>query len=120
MLRPLRVSQPTSVTEASAELARLGDEAKVYAGGTELIPLLRLGLVRYTHLVDIKRIPEVGELAWDGKVMHIGGAVTHRQLGRSPEVAEYLPFNPRWSCPRISTFKSRTRLWSFASNSKSL
>jgi CO/xanthine dehydrogenase FAD-binding subunit len=51
------------VTEASAELARLGDEAKVYAGGTEIIPLLRRGLVPYTHLVDIKRIPELGELA---------------------------------------------------------
>jgi CO/xanthine dehydrogenase FAD-binding subunit len=91
MLRPLRVSQPTSVTEASAELSRLGDDAKVYAGGTELILLLRLGLVQYTHLVDIKRIPELGELAWDGKRLHIGGAVTHRQLERSAEVAEYLP-----------------------------
>ena len=90
MLRPLRVSQPTSVTEASAELARLGDEAKVYAGGTELILLLRLGLVQYTYLVDIKRIPELGELAWDGQMMHIGGAVTYRHLERSPAVAEYL------------------------------
>ena len=45
MLRPLRVSQPTTVAEASAELARLGEEAKVYAGGTELILLLRLGLI---------------------------------------------------------------------------
>jgi CO/xanthine dehydrogenase FAD-binding subunit len=42
MLRPLRVSQPTTVTEASTELARLGEDAKVYAGGTELILLLRL------------------------------------------------------------------------------
>jgi carbon-monoxide dehydrogenase medium subunit len=83
------------VTEASAELARLGDEAKVYAGGTELIPLLRLGLVPYTHLVDLKRIPELGELAWDGKVMHIGGAVTHHQLERSAEVAKYLPLLQR-------------------------
>ena len=91
MLRPLRVYQPTNVTEASAELARLGDDAKVYAGGTELILWLRLGLVQYTHLVDIKRIPELGELAWDGERMHIGGAVTHRHLERSAEVAEHLP-----------------------------
>src|SRR5215475_944873 len=91
VLSPLRVCQPTSVSEASAELARLGDEAKVYAGGTELIPLLRLGLVHYTHLVDIKRIPALGELAWDGQTMHIGSAVTHRQLERSAAVAEHLP-----------------------------
>src|SRR5262249_21257141 len=91
MLRPFRVYQPTSVTEACAELARLGEDAKVYAGGTELILLLRLGLVQYTHLVDIKRISELGELVWDGKAMHIGAAVTHRRLERSAEIAEHLP-----------------------------
>src|SRR5262249_47771324 len=69
MLRPLRVSQPTTVTEASAELARLGEDARIYAGGTELILLLRLGLVHYSHLVDIKKIPALGELGWDGKTM---------------------------------------------------
>ena len=91
MLSSLRLCQPTSVSEASAALSRLGDEAKVYAGGTELIPLLRLGLVHYTHLVDIKRIPALGELAWDGQTMHIGSAVTHRQLERSAAMAEHLP-----------------------------
>ena len=91
MLRPFRVSQPTSVTEACAELARLGEDAKVYAGGTELILLLRLGLVQYSHLVDVKRVPELGELAWDGKAMHIGAAVTHRRLERSAEVTAHLP-----------------------------
>src|SRR5882724_6804138 len=91
MLRPFRVYQPTSVTEACAELARLGEDAKIYAGGTELILLLRLGLVQYTHLVDVKRVPELGELAWDGKAMHIGAAVTHRRLERSAEVTAHLP-----------------------------
>lgn len=91
MLRPFRVYQPTSVTEACAELARLGEDAKVYAGGTELVLLLRLGLVQYTHLVDVKRVPELGELAWDGQTMHIGAAVTHRRLERSADVAAHLP-----------------------------
>ena len=90
MLRPLRVSQPTTVTEASAELARLGEEAKVYAGGTELILLLRLGLVHSTHLVDVKKIPALGELVRDGTTMHIGAAVTHRRLERSADIAEHL------------------------------
>lgn len=91
MLRPLRVYQPTSVTEACAELARLGEDAKIYAGGTELVLLLRLGLVQYTHLVDVKRVPELGELAWDGQTMRIGAAVTHRRLERSVDVAAHLP-----------------------------
>lgn len=95
MLRPLRVYQPMSISEASTELARLGEEAKVYAGGTELIILLRLGLVPCTHLVDVKRVPELGALTWDGKAMHIGGAVTHRRLERSADVAAHLPLLQR-------------------------
>lgn len=91
MLKPFHVYQPTSVTEACAALARLGEDAKVYAGGTELILLLRLGLVQYTHLVDVKRVPELGALAWDGQTLHIGAAVTHRRLERSAEIAAHLP-----------------------------
>jgi carbon-monoxide dehydrogenase medium subunit len=91
MLRPLRVSQPTTVTEACAELRRLGEDAKAYAGGTELILLLRLGLLHSRHLVDVKKIPALGELAWDGKTMHIGAAVTHRRLERSADIAAHLP-----------------------------
>jgi carbon-monoxide dehydrogenase medium subunit len=91
MLRPFRVLQPASVSEACAELARLGEDARVYAGGTELILLLRLGLVQYTHLVDVKRLPALSELAWNGQAMHIGAAVTHRRLERSAEVAVHLP-----------------------------
>jgi len=91
MLRPLRVSQPTTVTEASAELARLGEDGKVYAEKTELILLLRLGLIHASHLVDVKKIPALGTLAWDGTTMHIGAAVTHRRLERSADVAAHLP-----------------------------
>jgi carbon-monoxide dehydrogenase medium subunit len=83
------------VSEASAELARLGDDAKVYAGGTELVLWLRLGFVQYSRLVDVKRIPELGELAWDGQRLHIGSAVTHRRLEQSAAVAEHLPLLQR-------------------------
>ena len=83
--------QPTSVTEACAELARLGEDAKVYAGGTGLILLLRLGLVQYTRLVDVKRVPELDGLAWDGQTLCAGLALswsmenrTRRCLRQSP------------------------------------
>ena len=54
MLRPFELSEPTSVAEASELLARHGDAARIYAGGTELILAMKEGLVHYEHLVNVK------------------------------------------------------------------
>lgn len=91
MHRPFRVLRPETVAEASRVLRRYGEAAKVYAGGSELLLLLRHGLVEYDYLVDVKRIPELGRFDWDGKVLRIGAGLTHRQLELSPVVREHLP-----------------------------
>ena len=44
---------PTSIKEATALLARLGDDAKVLSGGQSLIPLMKLRLASPKYLVDI-------------------------------------------------------------------
>ena len=43
MLRQFRLEEPESVKEASESLARYGDSAKVYAGGTELLLAMKEG-----------------------------------------------------------------------------
>lgn len=91
MLRPFRVVQPGSVEEAAAELRRLGDQARVYAGGAELVLLMRHGLVEADVLVDIKRIPSIGEIRWEGDAVRIGGAATHYQIERDAVVRAQLP-----------------------------
>ena len=90
-IAPFRLLRPSTVAEASRELARLGGEARVYAGGSELLLIMRQGLLEYSHLVDVKGIPELGTLDWDGTAMRIGAAVTHRKIERSKEVARRLP-----------------------------
>ena len=90
-IAPFRLLRPSTVAEASRELARLGDEAKVYGGGSELLLIMRQGLLEYSHLVDVKGIPDLGALAWDDPVMRIGAAVTHRRIERSEDVARRLP-----------------------------
>ncbi|MGH7403934.1 MAG: FAD binding domain-containing protein, partial [Candidatus Rokuibacteriota bacterium] len=47
---------PRSLTEAVELLARYGEEATVYAGGTELLLAMKHGILGYGHLIDIKRI----------------------------------------------------------------
>jgi len=91
MLRPFRVVQPSSVEEAAAELRRLGEQARVYAGGAELVLLMRHGLVDADVLVDIKHIPSIGEIRWDGDAVRIGGAATHYQIERDAVVRAHLP-----------------------------
>ena len=90
MLRPFTLHRPETAEEACALLARLGEDAVPYAGGTELLLLMKLGLLRPPHLVDVKRIAELSGLA-DGGRLTIGATVTHRALERSALVRERCP-----------------------------
>ncbi|HEU5319733.1 MAG TPA: helix-turn-helix domain-containing protein, partial [Methylomirabilota bacterium] len=47
---------PGSIGEATALLARLGEDAKVLSGGQSLIPLMKLRLASPQHVVDINGI----------------------------------------------------------------
>jgi len=91
MLNPFRVLDPATVGEASSELARLGERARIYAGGAELLLLLRHRLIQADTLVDIKRIAELNRIAWEGGLLRIGATVTHHRLEREPLVREHLP-----------------------------
>src|SRR5438093_12840568 len=91
MILPFRVLTPTTVPEASAELERLGDAARSYAGGAELLLLMRQGLVEPDYLVNIKQVPSLHGIQWDGQALHLGAAVTHRELERDPLVHAHAP-----------------------------
>ena len=90
MLRPFTLHRPETAEEACALLARLGEDAAPYAGGTELLLLMKLGLLRPPHLVDVKRIPGFGALT-DGGRLAIGATVTHRALEQSALVRARCP-----------------------------
>ena len=91
MLQPFRVLTPATIEQASAELVRLGERATIYAGGAELILLLRYGMVRPEYLINIKRINGLSEICWDGRTVQIGATVTHRRLETDPLIRERLP-----------------------------
>ena len=85
MLRPFELHRPSTVAEAAALLGDRPD-ATLYAGGTELLFLMKAGLVRPADVVDVKRIPDLGGLAEAEGALAIGATVTHRTLERSPAV----------------------------------
>lgn len=92
-LRPFVLHEVHTVSEAVSLMAELGEEAAFYAGGTELILAMKKGVLRYKHLVDIKRIPELYGITWheDRQAIRIGACVTHSELERSILLAEKIP-----------------------------
>ncbi|HWH75937.1 MAG TPA: FAD binding domain-containing protein, partial [Candidatus Binatus sp.] len=83
MLQPLQLLQPTSVAEASKALAQFGDKAKFYAGGAELLLLLRNGLLDAEILVDVKKIARLHQVTLAGDRLRVGACVTHHGLANS-------------------------------------
>ena len=93
MLRPFELCEPTTVAEASGILARHGEDARIYAGGTELLLAMKMGLLHYDHLVNIKGIAGLSGVRFDAgaNALRIGGATPHREIERSPVVRERFP-----------------------------
>ncbi len=91
MLRPFALHRPASVEEACGLLSRLGEDAVPYAGGTELLLLMKEGLLRPRHLVDVKRIPGLDAIVDGGADVTIGAVVTHRAVERSAAVRARCP-----------------------------
>jgi aerobic carbon-monoxide dehydrogenase medium subunit len=89
-VRPFQVIQPASVEEASRALRDYGEAARIYAGGTELLWLLRQRLVFCDYLVDVKRIPDLKQFEWNGGLLTFGAGITHRQAEQSPLVRDRL------------------------------
>jgi aerobic carbon-monoxide dehydrogenase medium subunit len=87
------IHQPQSVADASEMLAHFGPDATIYAGGTELIIVMKERLAHFPHLIDIKRIPGLNEITFDAerRELSIGAVATHRDLERSPLVRERFP-----------------------------
>jgi carbon-monoxide dehydrogenase medium subunit len=83
--------RPETLEEAISILAIHPGEARVLAGGTDLVAWLRDGLVAPHLLVDIKRIGELGEIAGEEDAISIGSLATFTDIVASPLVAERVP-----------------------------
>lgn len=82
---------PGSIAEAVALLAGADGEARVLAGGTDLLVQMRSGRIKPQLVVDIKKIPEVRTIAREDGGYRIGAAVTGAELAEHPEVRRLWP-----------------------------
>jgi carbon-monoxide dehydrogenase medium subunit len=93
MIAPFVLHQPRSLSDALSVLAEHNGDSNVLAGGSELLLLLKMNLIRAKHIVDIKKIPGLHRLDLDpqGKTLHVGPLVTHRTLETSELIKRHFP-----------------------------
>jgi carbon-monoxide dehydrogenase medium subunit len=90
-LQPFELVQPDSVADAVKALGRADGDARVIAGGTALVPMLRLGLLRPGHLISLHRIAELGTIDASDGDLRIGATATLAAVARASQVRDRWP-----------------------------
>jgi carbon-monoxide dehydrogenase medium subunit len=87
----MRYEAPETFESAVALLAAASGEARVLAGGTDLLVQLRAGMIDPELVDDVKRIPEVHEITAEDGGFRIGAAVSGAALGEHAKVKKMWP-----------------------------
>jgi carbon-monoxide dehydrogenase medium subunit len=90
-LSRFEIHQPSTALEASQMLAHYGEEAGIYAGGTELLLAMKHSALNYRHLIDLKVVPGLNSIEMRDGALEIGATSTHRSIERSAHVLRHQP-----------------------------
>jgi carbon-monoxide dehydrogenase medium subunit len=86
-VRRFELSLPDSIAACQQALADAAADVKLVAGGTDLLPQMKTGMVKPRHVVDVSQVADLKrvERLGDGGV-RVGAAVSARTLEVSPEL----------------------------------
>src|SRR4051812_28535042 len=87
----MRYEAPNSLDQAVALLAKETGEARVLAGGTDLLVQMRTDIIDPVLVVDIKGIAELRQIKEEGGGYRIGAAVTGAELKEHPKLKSIWP-----------------------------
>jgi CO/xanthine dehydrogenase FAD-binding subunit len=91
-MRSFEYFSPKSMSEACNLLAEWKDNARILAGGTDvLIELRRSNAVASKAIVDISRIPELKGIEESGNLIVIRSLTTHAEVLRSQIISTFAP-----------------------------
>ena len=71
---------PHSIDEATQLLAQHANDARVIAGGSDLLPEIEQGTLAPKFLIDLGEIPNLDYIREDGDYVRLGARVTHDQV----------------------------------------
>lgn len=91
-MRRFDLAVPDSTDECLKILAVRGTAAKLVAGGTDLLPQLKNGLIAPSFVVDLSALKDLKVLGLDERgSLHIGAGVTARELELDARVRKHYP-----------------------------
>lgn len=83
LLPKFEYHEPSTLEEALKLLSELGGNAKVLAGGTDLLARMKQKIDRPADVISIARVPGLDEIVpRDGHGVSVGSAVTARDISR--------------------------------------
>ena len=88
---PFEYRTPKSLKEVHQELKEFGADAKLIAGGTALVIMMRQRLVRPSSLISLRMVRGLNGIAEKDGGLRIGGLATHREVETSPLVRRRVP-----------------------------
>ncbi len=83
--------RPATLAEACEMGVRLGDDARYFAGGTEVIIDFRTRRDSAEHLISLQDVPGLGAIETGGDGLRIGAMASIADIAESPEVAKHYP-----------------------------
>lgn len=90
-MKEFEYTRPNDVDEALGLLGRVAEGAKILAGGTDLIPLMRENLVKPRHIIDISNLHDLDFIKQEDDMIRIGAATKMRTIERSATVQSKIP-----------------------------
>src|ERR1700677_540342 len=90
-MRPFRYATPTTTDEAIHTLAAAPGTARLLAGGTTLVDLMKLDVEQPALLIDITGIPQLREIRTDGDTLIFGALVHMSEAADHPVLKPHYP-----------------------------
>jgi aerobic carbon-monoxide dehydrogenase medium subunit len=87
-VRRFELALPESLDDCLRLLAQRGPETKLLAGGTDLLPQMKNGVVIPKRVIDLSGVARVKILECDAKGLRIGSAVPARQVEQDTRVRD--------------------------------
>jgi carbon-monoxide dehydrogenase medium subunit len=88
---PFEYRTPKSLKEVHATLKEFGSDAKLIAGGTSLVIMMRQRLVRPNCLVSLRSVRGLNSIEIKDGGIRVGGLATHREVESSSLLRRRLP-----------------------------
>ena len=88
---PFEYLTPKSLKEVHQELKEFGADAKLIAGGTALVIMMKQRLVRPSSLISLRMVRGLDGIAEKDGALRIGGLATHREVETSTLVRRRVP-----------------------------